>query len=95
MGEMRQFILQSFLPNLGRMDPVSKRLMKELVDFEKEANSHPEILSLYPADDDDLLTWNAQIAGLPNTPYEGKVKAYLQLVILYLYRPLQVAYLTS
>jgi peroxin-4 len=54
------------------MDPVSKRLMKELVDFEKEANSHPEILSLYPADDDDLLTWKAQIAGLPNTPYEGK-----------------------
>ncbi|KAI8330227.1 ubiquitin-conjugating enzyme/RWD-like protein [Chlamydoabsidia padenii] len=55
------------------MDSVSRRLMKELADFEREADNHPEILTLYPADDEDLLTWKAQIAGLVNTPYEGGV----------------------
>ncbi|KAI8078914.1 ubiquitin-conjugating enzyme/RWD-like protein [Halteromyces radiatus] len=55
------------------MDAISKRLMKELIDYEKEAANHPEILSLQPIDDEDLTTWVAQIAGLPDTPYEGGV----------------------
>jgi peroxin-4 len=56
------------------MDTVSRRLLKELADFKKEATSHPEILSLYPIDDEDLLTWEAQLAGLSGTPYEGKIQ---------------------
>ncbi|KAI9300338.1 ubiquitin-conjugating enzyme/RWD-like protein [Cunninghamella echinulata] len=55
------------------MDPVTKRLMKELLDFEKEAKNHPEILSLYPESDEDFMTWHAQLAGLPNSIYEGGV----------------------
>lgn len=54
------------------MDAVSRRLLKELRDFGREANNHPEILKLAPEADDDLLTWSAQLGGLEGTPYEGK-----------------------
>ncbi|KAI7851474.1 ubiquitin-conjugating enzyme/RWD-like protein [Circinella umbellata] len=55
------------------MDTVSRRLIKELRDFDKEAASHPEILELAPESDHDLRQWKACLAGLPGTPYEGGV----------------------
>ncbi|KAI9254551.1 ubiquitin-conjugating enzyme/RWD-like protein [Phascolomyces articulosus] len=53
------------------MDTVSRRLIKELRDFDKESASHPEILELAPESDHDLRQWKARLAGLPGTPYEG------------------------
>ncbi|CEG64398.1 Putative Peroxin-4 [Rhizopus microsporus] len=53
------------------MNAVSKRLLKELREIDKEAASHPQIIELSPISDDDLLHWKAIIAGLPDTPYEG------------------------
>lgn len=61
------------------MDAVSRRLLKELREIDKEAKAHPEIIELAPESDDDLLQWRAVLAGLPDTPYEGKkeYKAFL------------------
>lgn len=53
------------------MDAVSRRLLKELREIDKEAKAHAEILELAPESDDDLLQWKAVLAGLPDTPYEG------------------------
>ncbi|KAI7904668.1 ubiquitin-conjugating enzyme/RWD-like protein [Cokeromyces recurvatus] len=53
------------------MDAVSRRLLKELKEIEKEVNSHPEIIELAPETDENLLQWKAILAGLPDTPYEG------------------------
>jgi peroxin-4 len=55
------------------MDPVSRRLLKELNDYQREALNHPEILELSPADDEDLTHWRATLAGLNQTPFQGKV----------------------
>ncbi|KAG1069746.1 hypothetical protein G6F41_005753 [Rhizopus arrhizus] len=52
------------------MEVVSKRLLKELREIEKEAKAHPEIIDLSPESDDNLLHWRAILAGLPDTPYE-------------------------
>lgn len=54
------------------MDAVSKRLLKELREFDREAQAHPEIIELTPESDEDLLQWRAVLAGLPDTPYQGK-----------------------
>lgn len=64
------------------MDPVSRRLLKELRDYQRESAAHPEILELSPESDHDLTKWKARLAGLPDTPYEGKkadasISAYL------------------
>ncbi|CAO3601351.1 unnamed protein product [Absidia cylindrospora] len=78
------------------MDPVSRRLMKELVNFEKEAASHPEILSLYPVDDDDLLTWKAQIAGLAGTPYQdGIFDLLIKIPFNYPMQPPNITFMTT
>ncbi|KAG2175782.1 hypothetical protein INT44_000260 [Umbelopsis vinacea] len=53
------------------MDPVSRRLLKELNDYQREAHNHPEIIELSPADDEDLTHWRATIAGLDQTPFQG------------------------
>ncbi|KAL1936668.1 hypothetical protein VTP01DRAFT_802 [Rhizomucor pusillus] len=55
------------------MDPVSRRLLKELRDYQRESATHPEILELSPESDHDLTKWKARLAGLPDTPYEGGV----------------------
>ncbi|KAI8146414.1 ubiquitin-conjugating enzyme/RWD-like protein [Fennellomyces sp. T-0311] len=55
------------------MDTVSRRLLKELRDYDREAAAHPEILELAPESDHDLRQWKARLAGLPGTPYEGGV----------------------
>lgn len=54
------------------MDAVSKRLIKELREIDKESGQHAEIIKLAPCNDEDLLEWGAVLAGLPDTPYEGK-----------------------
>lgn len=56
------------------MDAVSRRLIKELREIDKEAKAHPEIIELAPESDEDLLQWKAILAGLPDTPYEGTWK---------------------
>lgn len=53
------------------MDAVSRRLLKELREFDKEAHAHPEIIELAPESDEDLLRWKAVLAGLQDTPYQG------------------------
>ncbi|CAO3699303.1 unnamed protein product [Rhizopus stolonifer] len=53
------------------MDIVSRRLLKELREIEKEASAHPEIIELAPESDENMLCWKAILAGLPDTPYEG------------------------
>lgn len=53
------------------MDPVSRRLLKELNDYQRESHNHPEIIELCPADDEDLTHWRATIAGLDQTPFQG------------------------
>ena len=53
------------------MDAVSRRLLKELREIDKETKAHPEIIELAPESDDDLLQWKAILAGLAATPYEG------------------------
>ncbi|KAI9323874.1 ubiquitin-conjugating enzyme/RWD-like protein [Dichotomocladium elegans] len=55
------------------MDTVSRRLIKELRDFDRERGSYPEIIELTPESDHDLTRWKAQLKGLPGTPYEGGV----------------------
>lgn len=59
------------------MDPVSRRLLKELNDYQREAKSHPEIIELCPADDEDLTQWRASIAGLNNTPFQGEKREHI------------------
>lgn len=54
------------------MDAVSKRLIKELREIDKDSAQHKEIIKLAPDNDEDLLQWSAILAGLPETPYEGK-----------------------
>lgn len=54
------------------MDAVSKRLIKELREIDKDSAQHKEIIRLSPDNDEDLLQWSAILAGLPETPYEGK-----------------------
>ncbi|KAG0169340.1 hypothetical protein DFQ28_003714 [Apophysomyces sp. BC1034] len=55
------------------MDAVSRRLLKELRDFGRDAKNHPEIVELAPQSDEDLLTWTAKLGGLEGTPYEGGI----------------------
>ena len=51
------------------MDAVSRRLLKELKDYQ---NTGAEgILALAPASDHDMLTWKATIEGQAGSPYEG------------------------
>lgn len=53
------------------MDSVSRRLLKELHDFQRDPSAHPDILELRPIDDEDLLNWRALMRGAKDTPYEG------------------------
>lgn len=59
------------------MDAVSRRLLKELREIDKETKAHPEIIELSPESDDDLLQWKAILAGLADTPYEGNNIKYV------------------
>ncbi|KAI9034316.1 ubiquitin-conjugating enzyme/RWD-like protein [Hyaloraphidium curvatum] len=51
------------------MDPLQKRLLKELRDSQREPNDRIEELS--PASDDDLQRWKAVIRGPEESPYAG------------------------
>lgn len=51
------------------MDAVSRRLLKELRDYQKDPN--PQVAELSPTADDDLLAWHAVILGQKDTIYEG------------------------
>ncbi|TGZ82729.1 ubiquitin-conjugating enzyme [Ascodesmis nigricans] len=47
----------------------SRRLIKELTDFNKKRPSH--LISLHPVDESDLTHWTATLRGPQDTPYEG------------------------
>lgn len=51
------------------MDPVQKRLLKELRDAQRNPNE--QIEELRPVDDDDLFKWIAVIRGQDDSPYAG------------------------
>ncbi|KAI9208641.1 ubiquitin-conjugating enzyme/RWD-like protein [Polychytrium aggregatum] len=59
------------------MDPVSKRLLKELADCRRSLASQqpaPEmelIAELGPIDDEDLFAWKAVLNGPLDSPYQG------------------------
>lgn len=53
------------------MDPVSRRLLKELSDFQRDTTGHSDILELQPVDDENLLNWKAVMRGARDTAYEG------------------------
>lgn len=57
------------------MDAVQKRLLKELRDAQREPN--PQILSLGPVEDDELLKWRAVIAGSEDSIYAGETPTVL------------------
>ncbi|CAG8587055.1 12487_t:CDS:2, partial [Acaulospora morrowiae] len=48
---------------------VSRRLLKELKDYQKEPN--PDLAELSPIQDDNILIWKAELRGEADTPYEG------------------------
>ena len=52
-------------------EAVSRRLLKELRDYQKEPN--PDLAELSPISDDNILIWNAVLCGEPDTPYEGNI----------------------
>ncbi|KAK9720728.1 E2 ubiquitin-protein ligase peroxin 4 [Basidiobolus ranarum] len=51
------------------MDPVSRRLLKELSEFRRQPIS--ELKELEPMADNDLMTWKATLLGQKETLYEG------------------------
>ncbi|KND00149.1 uncharacterized protein SPPG_04490 [Spizellomyces punctatus DAOM BR117] len=51
------------------MDAVTRRLIKELRDYQRDPN--PQVVELSPTSDDNLLAWRAVIAGQEGTIYEG------------------------
>jgi peroxin-4 len=51
------------------MAAASKRLIKELADYQN--NPNPHLGRLGPVDDDDLMHWTAELLGPPGSPYEG------------------------
>ncbi|OZJ01777.1 hypothetical protein BZG36_05537 [Bifiguratus adelaidae] len=53
------------------MDPVSRRLLKEWTDIQRDKNKNADILSLAPVDDDNLLAWRSVVRGPAGTGYEG------------------------
>src|SRR5436305_1009975 len=53
------------------MDATSKRLLKELRDFQSDSAPHSDILSLHPIHDNDILLWRALLQGPSETPYVG------------------------
>ncbi|RUP43125.1 ubiquitin-conjugating enzyme/RWD-like protein [Jimgerdemannia flammicorona] len=78
------------------MDAVSRRLMKELHDFQRDPTGHPDILELRPVDDDDLLNWKAVMRGALDTAYEGGVFE-LQIIVptAYPIQPPTVKFVTT
>ncbi|CAH1766582.1 5987_t:CDS:2 [Entrophospora sp. SA101] len=51
------------------MNAVTRRLLKELKDYQKE--DHPDLINLSPTQDDNLLIWQAVLRGENETPYQG------------------------
>ncbi|TPX68410.1 hypothetical protein SpCBS45565_g03107 [Spizellomyces sp. 'palustris'] len=51
------------------MDAVTRRLIKELRDYQRDPN--PQVVELSPTSDDNLLAWRAVIVGQEGTIYEG------------------------
>ncbi|KAL1921649.1 uncharacterized protein VTP21DRAFT_10291 [Calcarisporiella thermophila] len=54
------------------MDAVSRRLLKELRDFQADPQN-PDLLELSPINDDDLLVWKAVLRGQRDSLYEGGI----------------------
>ncbi|KAJ3019733.1 hypothetical protein HKX48_001838 [Thoreauomyces humboldtii] len=52
------------------MAAVSRRLLKELRDYQRDPNTQV-VEKLAPASDDDLLTWKAVLVGPEGSAYEG------------------------
>ncbi|KAL9550098.1 hypothetical protein MBANPS3_004885 [Mucor bainieri] len=78
------------------MDAVSRRLLKELREIDREAKSHPEIVELAPESDDDLLQWKAILAGLADTPYEGgRFELSIQVPSNYPIHPPTIKFVTT
>ncbi|KAJ3189918.1 hypothetical protein HDU85_000204 [Gaertneriomyces sp. JEL0708] len=51
------------------MDHVSRRLLKELRDYQQDPPA--QVVELHPTSDDDLFSWRAEIVGAEGTSYEG------------------------
>ncbi|KAJ3281461.1 hypothetical protein HK104_011456 [Borealophlyctis nickersoniae] len=76
------------------MDPVSRRLLKELRDFQRDPS--PQISHLAPVSDDDLFTWRAVIVGPSESPYEGgKFELDIELPKTYPIHPPSIKFVTK
>ncbi|CAG8713458.1 25012_t:CDS:2 [Dentiscutata erythropus] len=51
------------------VNAVSRRLLKELKDYQKERNQ--DLIELSPIQEDNILVWKAVLRGEADTPYEG------------------------
>ncbi|CAG8545419.1 6623_t:CDS:2 [Ambispora gerdemannii] len=72
-------------------DAVTRRLLKELRDFQKEPN--PDLVELTPTQDDDILSWRAVLRGENDTPYEGKNFLFYS-IITYPIHPPKIKFIT-
>ncbi|TPX30983.1 hypothetical protein SeMB42_g07832 [Synchytrium endobioticum] len=76
------------------MDAVSRRLMKELKDY--QTTGADGIVALAPASDHDLLIWKATIQGQADSPYEGGIfHLLIEIPKLYPIQPPKVQFLTT
>jgi peroxin-4 len=61
-------------------DTLTRRLMKELKEFQNEPI--PELEDLSPENEDDILVWKVIINGESDTPYEGICNARILIECL-------------
>ncbi|ORX67113.1 ubiquitin-conjugating enzyme [Linderina pennispora] len=75
------------------MSTVTRRLLKELQDIQRELSE--EIVSLEPIDEDDILQWRAVLRGPKDTAYEnGLFELYIDIPEQYPIHPPTLTFVT-
>ncbi|CAG8513375.1 13284_t:CDS:2, partial [Acaulospora colombiana] len=73
INELKQQVIgfTKGFPTIGfNESAVSRRLLKELRDYQKEPN--PDLAELSPIQEDNILIWKAELRGEVDTPYEDR-----------------------
>ncbi|KAG9299570.1 hypothetical protein G9A89_020741 [Geosiphon pyriformis] len=75
-------------------EAVTRRLLKEFREYQKEPN--PDLIELAPVKDDDILVWQAILCGEKDTPYEGGFwKLSIDVPKTYPIHPPKIQFLTK
>ncbi|KAJ1939182.1 E2 ubiquitin-protein ligase peroxin 4 [Linderina pennispora] len=75
------------------MSTVTRRLLKELQDIQRELSE--EVVSLEPIDEDDILQWRAVLRGPKDTAYEnGLFELHIDIPEQYPIRPPTLTFVT-